>query len=571
MEQTVLRLTDFDAIPDSEHDTQPAMLRAIAAAGRIEGPVLLDCPQGCYRFYPDHALRVPYYITNTASEEENPDVSKTAGLLLKGQQQLTLEGNGSLFLFHGKQTMLILDGCTDIEIRNLHLDYSQPTVAEMTVDRCGAGFCEVSVHPDSQYELSGGRLEWIGTGWRFRDGPMQICDPVQNITWRTDNWLAEARQVEEISPHRLRFSFGFRPEAAPGNILQVRDGIRDQAGVFITESTGVMIQNTGIHFMHGLGIACQFSTDLSFRQLDLSPRRETGRTVAGFADFIHLSGCRGRVQIEECRFSGAHDDAVNIHGTYLRITGQAAEDALKVRFMHPQTYGFMAFRPGDELEFIRADSLAAYARSRVITAEQLNPREQVLMLEGPLPPGIGAEDVIENITWTPEVEIRGNHFSRIPTRGILVTTRRRTVILDNVFERMQMSAVLVAADAGSWYESGAVRDMAITGNRFISCGSREAPVIHIAPEIKEADGSAPVHRNIRIERNFFQTGDFPILSGGSTHGLKFKHNSVAVTPEDGRKTGMKGDFPSPGRTFTLTACTDAEVAENSYHMLELEP
>ncbi|MEK4330229.1 right-handed parallel beta-helix repeat-containing protein [Paenibacillus sp. FSL R7-0312] len=565
--RTVLRLTDFGAVPDSGGDTQPAMRRAIEAAGRLEGPVLLDCPQGSYHFYPDHALRVPYCITNTASEEEHPDVTKTAGLLLKRQHQLTLEGNGSLFVFHGKQTMLILDECTDLEIRNLHLDYSRPTVAEMTVDCCGTDCCEVTVHPDSRYELNGGRLDWIGEGWRFREGPMQICDLLQNITWRTENWLAEARHVEEISPHRLRFYFAFQPDAAPGNVLQVRDGIRDQAGIFITESSGVTFLNVGIHFMHGLGIAGQFSRDLSFLQLDVSPRPETGRTVAGFADFIHLSGCKGRILIEDSRFIGAHDDAINVHGTYLRIVGQLAEDALKVRFMHPQTYGFLAFHPGDEIEFVRADSLTAYAVSRVASVLQLNPRELMLTLDGPVPPGIGGTDVIENVTWTPELEITGNAFARIPTRGILATTRRNTVISDNGFERMQMSAILVAADAESWYESGAVRDMTITGNRFIACGSREAPVIDIAPENKEADRDAPVHRNICIENNIFEIMDAPVLSAKSTQGLVFRHNDIVALAADGRDKG-RDKHSSLEEAIRLTACSGADISGNSFDVEE---
>jgi hypothetical protein len=40
-------------------------------------------------------------------------------------------------------------------------------------------------------------------------------------------------------------------------------------------------------------------------------------------------------------------------------------------------------------------------------------------------------NAIENITWTPEVEIRNNFFARIPTRGVLVTTRRKVVIENN--------------------------------------------------------------------------------------------------------------------------------------------
>ena len=66
---------------------------------------------------------------------------------------------------------------------------------------------------------------------------------------------------------------------------------------------------------------------------------------------------------------------------------------------------------------------------------------------------------VENVTWTPEVEIRNNYFSRIPTRGILVTTRRKVVIEDNVFYRIPMSRGTGSDDARGWYGSGPVRDV----------------------------------------------------------------------------------------------------------------
>ena len=41
--------------------------------------------------------------------------------------------------------------------------------------------------------------------------------------------------------------------------------------------------------------------------------------------------------------------------------------------------------------------------------------------------------VVENVTYTPEVIVRNNYFSRIPTRGLLVTTRRKVLIESNTF------------------------------------------------------------------------------------------------------------------------------------------
>lgn len=552
----VICLTDFGVLPDSGLDAQPAMTRAIEAAAEITGPVLLDCPKGCYHFYPEEAIRAPYYISNTTSEEENPDVTKTIGILLKGLHNLTFEGNDSTFIFHGKQTMFLLDGCKNIEIRNLHTDYARPTVTEMTITESGTHYFDVQVHPDSRYEIRDDKLVWIGEGWSFSEGPMQTYDPLSNTTWRVDNWSELADSVEELEPMKLRLHFDHGPEVVPGQVLQSRDGIRDQVGVFIVESSNITFSDVGLHFLHGLGVVGQFSDNLTFQRMDISPRLETGRTVTGFADFIHMSSCRGKITVADSRFAGSHDDVVNVHGTYLRIVEKLSANRVKVRFMHPQTYGFMAFHPGDEIEFVRSGSLTTYAANEVIEVTRLNPRELILTLAQSIPEGIGSHDVIENVTWTPEVEVVNNHLARVPTRGILVTTRRKVGIKGNVFDRMQMSAILVALDAESWYESGKVEEVTIAENHFIECGGIEHPVIFISPENTEVDESTPVHEGIVIKNNRFETGETLVLSAKSTRGLVFSANEIVMGGESTNCLSSVAD------AIRLTACSEVDIQDN---------
>ncbi|MNO20021.1 Alpha-1,3-galactosidase A [compost metagenome] len=552
----VIRLTDYGVLSDSGLDAQPAMTRAIQTAAEMTGPVLLDCPKGCYHFYPEEAIRAPYYISNTTSEEENPDVTKTIGIFLKGLHHLTFEGNGSLFIFHGKQTMFLLDGCKNVEIRNVHTDYARPTVTEMTITERGTHYFDVQVHPDSLYEIREGKLIWIGEGWSFSKGPMQTYDPLRNTTWRMDNWSELADSVEELEPMKLRLHFDHRPEVVPGHVLQSRDGIRDQVGVFIVESSNITFSNVGLHFLHGLGVVGQFSNNLTFQHMDISPRLETGRTVTGFADFIHMSSCRGKITVADSRFAGSHDDVVNVHGTYLRIVEQISANKVKVRFMHPQTYGFLAFYPGDEIEFVRSGALTTYAANEVVEVKSINLRELMLTLAQPIPEGIGCYDVIENVTWTPEVEVVNNHLARVPTRGMLVTTRRKVEIKGNIFERMQMSAILIAVDAESWYESGKVENVTIAENQFIAGGGIEHPVIFILPENTEVDEYAPVHRGITIKNNRFETSGALALSAKSTCGLVFSANEMVIGGESmSRLSSLKN-------AIRLTACSEVDISGN---------
>ncbi|MBB6672929.1 right-handed parallel beta-helix repeat-containing protein [Cohnella nanjingensis] len=553
---TIINVADYGARPDSREDAGPAMRKAIEAAARATGPVVLRCEPGRYDFYPGGAERIPYPVTNTASEQEHPNIEKTIGIRFKGLRGVSLDGNGALFVYHGKMTMLVIDACDDVGIRNVRFNYERPTVAEMRVEACGDGYLDVRVHPDSRYEIEDGRLVWIGDGWRFGSGPMQICDPVADTTRRIDNFLEGDIAAEPLGPSRVRFRFGTgpMPEAGVGLVYQARDGIRDQVGALIANSRNVRWTDVGVHFAHGLGIVCQFSENVTIERLDMTPRPETGRTVAAFADCVHVSGCRGAIRIADSTFAGAHDDAINVHGTYLRIVGQSAPDEITVRFMHPQTYGFAAFFPGDRIEYVRAASLRTFGEAVVVEAESIGPREMSLKLDRPLPGDLRADDVVENVTWTPEVYVTGNRISRIPTRGVLVTTRRRTRIEGNRFERTPMSAVLVACDAGSWFESGRTEEIAVRGNTFVECGGAKHPVLAVHPEVGEGElrAASPVHARFAAEGNTFELRDGPALGARSVGSLTFSNNRIV------RLGGSGGGAVA----IELDACGIAEIAGN---------
>jgi len=270
-----------------------------------------------------------------------------------------------------------------------------------------------------------------------------------------------------------------------------------------------------------MGLVNQFSENLTFENVSIAPDPESGRTCAAWADGIQVSGCRGKLVVKNCTFSGAHDDAINIHGTHLRVIEQISQTQIKVRFMHGQTFGFMAFNPGDEITFVRWDSLKTYGPNKIKAANRLNPKEMLLTLERPMPHDFKKNDAVENVTWTPEVAITGCKVMRIPTRGFLITTRRKVVVEENEFHRTHMSAILLENDAKGWYESGPVRDMTIRRNRFFHCAE---PVININPQNSVANSA--VHQNIRIEGNHFALRGGQAVKGRSTKRLFVVGNTM---------------------------------------------
>ena len=531
--------------------------RDILAACKEAGTRVLVLEEGRYDFWPEGAVRQDYFISNTSSEEECPSKTKTVGLLLDGMEDFVIEGNGATLMFHGKMTMVAADRCRNIVLRNLHFDFERPGGSELTYLKQDEEGVEVALHRDSRYEIVDGKIRLFGEGWQSEKIHCIEYDPSTERFFYSNGWnvLASSPAVE-TAPGRVRFATppDFRPRI--GNTLTVRDIIRDQVGMFLHQSENVTLEDLGVHYMHGLGIVSQYSRDITLRRVDCMPREGSGRILASSADFMHFSGCSGKVRILDCRFIGAQDDPINVHGTNLRAVARTGDSTLQLRFMHPQSYGFDAFFPGDTVSFVKAASMQRFASATVTSVNRLSDRVVEVAFDRPIPAGLELNhDCVENLTHTPEVEIRGCFFTRTSTRGTLVTTPRKVVIADNVYCKTGMSAILIEGDAEGWYESGPVKDVLIRNNTFIDCAWNGGPahaVIALHPSNTLVDSEHPVHENVRIIGNRFQLSGNPVLYAKSTGGLVFRDNTIETLP----------DVAPSGDLFILEGCKDPVILNN---------
>jgi hypothetical protein len=500
----------------------------LMGAGTAKSPVDISFAPGRYDFYPKRALTRKYQISNTNG---SPDSGKAIGILLDDAKHFRISGPGARIVYRGKMIEVAIDRSENISISDLGFDYHRPTVSEFRIKTLGADYVDLQIHKDSQYAIENGRITWKGEGWSYQTGLGQELDLQTNKVRRLRDPL-KGMKFEEIKPFLLRGSG--QHKLKPQCVYQIRDTHRDCAGAFTRRSSNITWKNVTFNYLHGMGLVNQFSENLTFDTVTIAPDKASGRTTAAWADCIQVSGCKGKLLVKNCVFSGAHDDAINIHGTHLRVVEQISPKQIKVRFMHKQTFGFMAFNAGDEIEFVGWDSLRPYGPNKVKDAKLLNPKELLLTLEKPTPSEFKKNDVIENVTWTPEVEIRGCMISRIPTRGFLITTRRKVVVRDNKFFGTRMSAILLEDDAQGWYESGCVRDMTIRNNTFIRCGE---PVINVNP--RNSVPNDAVHQNIRIEGNTFVLYGASWIRAKSTKGLSITGNTINLKKGGNDKLSIK--------------------------------
>lgn len=511
-------MCSLGVIPDTGQDCTAPFRMALekCKADRVR---VLRLEPGVYDFWPDDAVEREIFVSNTSSEKECPSKLKHLGLLIEDMKDFTIDGGGATLMFHGKQTMIALIHSKNITLRNFHIDCLRPGGSEMEILKAEAGEVVLRFKPDSWYEIGQeDKIELVGEGWKTEHPHCVEYDPKQDRMYRTKHW-SQLRSCDatELEPGLVGFAVEDTDSYKVGNVITVRDRYRDEVGILNLENEDVTFEDVDIHYLHAIGVVSQFSRNVTMRRVHCEPREGSGRILSSSADFFHFSGCAGKVNVIDCRFSGAQDDPINVHGTYLRVEEIPAADQLRVRFMHHQTYGMQAFWPGDSVSFVSAQSLKTKAQAQIKNVKRLSDYEVLLTLEKPVPACVTPlEDVVENLSWTPEVEIRGCRFTRTSTRGTLVSTPRKVVIENNDYIRTGMSAILISGDANGWYESGAVRDVLIRNNRFIDCarnGGHHGAVISIEPTNRTDDPACPVHSGIKIIGNSFETwGNDPVYA-----------------------------------------------------------
>ncbi|MGL5561642.1 MAG: alpha-1,3-galactosidase-related protein [Tannerellaceae bacterium] len=504
-------------------DATQRIQQAIDEARKHNGkPITIRFESGNYHISRANASKHLYFVSNTASESENPDQTKHIGLWIKDAKNLTIDGNGAFLITHGEMTPFAIDKSENITIKNISIKASDPTVPEMMVIERGDKYIVAKAHTLSNYTITDGRFAWVGKSWTLTGGIAQLYDPITTLNIRHTSPLSNLEKAIELELGLIRFNYKDKaPTCKPGQVFQMRDGIRDEVAGLVNLSKNIHLQNIGFHFMGNFGIVSQVSENLNYDRLLCEPEYGKERINVGFADFLQFSGCKGKIKVTNSRFIGAHDDPINIHGTHLRIVEYPTDNQIKIRFMHPQTYGLEQFFSGDYIDIVDANSLLCLQQAKIKKVERINDRDILLTLNSNISNEIKTKPdvVVENTTWTPEVEINNNFFASIPTRGILVTTRKKIIIENNIFLRMPMSAILIANEGRSWFESGPVADVTIRNNLFIECGS---PVICIAPENGKYEGA--LHKNISICDNRFDLLNADAIFAKATNGLLVKDN-----------------------------------------------
>lgn len=572
--QKVYEISAFGLKANSSKNASPVLQKALAKikAEYKEGEkVILRFPEGRYEFHEKGAAVREYYISN--HDQTNP---KKVGIALEDMKNQTLDGQGSEFVFHGRMLPVSLLRSENCLLKNFSIDFENPHIAQVKIVENDpqdgivfepAPWVDYRIAKDSIFEA-------YGEGWTMRHSwGIAFDGDTKHLVYNTSDIGCPTKGASEVAPRRIHAPGWKDARLVPGTVVAMRGWGRPTPGIFLSHDVNTTIENVKVHYAEGMGLLAQLCENITLEKFgvclkgDADPRYFTTQ-----ADATHFSGCKGKIVSCNGLYEGMMDDAINVHGTYLKVVKRVDDRTLVGRYMHGQSWGFEWGCPGDEVQFIRSNTMELVGKQNKIISIRPYDKEQtegarefLITFQEPVDQVINEQSGfgIENLTWTPEVLFSGNVIRNNRARGSLFSTPRKTIVENNLFDHTSGAAILLCGDCNGWFETGACRHVIIRKNRFVNALTNlfqfTNAVISIYPEIPDLKGQQQYFHGgpeggIVIEDNEFETFDAPILYAKSVDGLVFRNNTIKLNTE------YKPFHPNRNR-FWLERVTNVTIAE----------
>ncbi|MEJ5964213.1 right-handed parallel beta-helix repeat-containing protein [Pedobacter immunditicola] len=541
----VYKLSAYGIKPNTGKNITPLLgklLKEIRSKTTVHEAVVVQFQKGKYNFHPEGALKREYYISN--HDQDNP---KIVGIEIENFKNITLNGNGAELMFHGRMLPLALIESTNVKIKNLSIDFEKPQITQVKVvtNDTLAGSIIFETAPWVSYKIKDSTFYNLGEGWEMHPiAGIAFENSTKRIIFNSGDIAVGTKGVSELSPGRIKAHHWMNKKLIPGTVIAMRSWYRPAPGIFVHKGKDIHFENVKVHYAEGMGLLAQLTENIYMDGFGVSLRgKNDPRYFTTQADATHFSGCKGVIISKNGLYEGMMDDAINIHGTYLKMIKRLDDRTVIARYMHEQSYGFDWGNLQDTVQFIQSKTMDLWDTKNTIAAitpiksSAVNPiKEFKIEFTKALAEEIDPSKTdigIENLSWTPSVVFTGNTIRNNRARGALFSTPKPTLVADNLFDHTSGSAIVLCGDSNGWYETGSCRDITIRNNTFVNALTSmyqfTSAIISIYPEIPDLKGQKNYfHAGIRIENNKFDTFDQPILYAKSVNGIVFRNNRITT-------------------------------------------
>lgn len=505
---------------DKTEDTAFNILKALNYC-KVHGEDGLLFDKGTYCVKREKAAETEVSVSNHCG----PGV-KRACFLLDGFRNFTIDGGGSSFIFEDILFPVLVRNAENVTVKNFTFSSENTQNMQALVTDSGEDWFEMQ--PETNLPVFVIEKDvYVGD----RDGEHQKLRCFDEVDGATNRLVPHAGDYFFCYPqNRIDFEMlsngnvkatGVKRKIKAGNRLNFASMTRAVANIFIDSSKNTTVQDVTLFSGIGMGMIAQNSDTVTAERF--STRLADGRSYSINADGTHFVHCKGKIAIRDCFFEGQLDDALNVHSVYLKIE-EKTERTLLLRFMHVETKGIDLIPKGGMVEIADASTLLPYETFKVESVRRIN-GDYVEITVDKDTSAVRIGDVANEVSFVPEILFENCTVRNNRARGMLLASAGKTVIRGNLFQTPGCS-IKFESDGKYWFESGGVKDVLITENRFENCCYADwgEEVIYTQPREKEEENRF-YHGKIEVSGNAFVNCSVRPATINNVETLIFKNNT----------------------------------------------
>ncbi len=449
-----------------------------AAVARLESGGTLRFAKGEYHFFEEGAKDV--FLASAGSSTGQ----KKVVFHLEGLKDVTIDGGGSSFVFHGKAFPFVAARCDGVKIGSFTSRVHRLPLVEFTItEKNDAGFLCRFAEGCAPYEVADGNLFFDLDEGRFdsRERVISVhalrhCQ-IQYLATpdcRHDKdalastfypVAAENRGGGEVffryfdDPHPKNAGKCSFPLDEPLCLLLASD--RNRSLMALSDCRDVEVSDVDVRSGVAMGVVAEKCENVRIVRYNVRP--DDGAHVSLTADAIFLVDSEGRIEIAESEICWGLDDVMNLHGNYTRLEsadGRRCELAVQ----RSNYAGYFPYRVGEKVEFSRGKGPEKQILGQAVVAEFPKPGSDAacagIMFDRDIPESwVGCD--VANVSHAPAVWIHDNHFHDF-------LNIRLSAFADILFERNRLrngnSAIYHDDLVGYWGECGPAHTLVVRDN-----------------------------------------------------------------------------------------------------------
>ena len=454
----------------------------------------------------------------------SPKTRLDTAIYLKDLSNVTLDFNGGTLLLRDDTIQpFVLDGCHNVTIKNVVIEYERSMINEMDIVEIKDGEigCKQTEKQKKHFPMrvENGCLIPIAGNKEYPDAfkePMFLnlydkdtkeCKKMYLVRIGTQlPYLSKERYpfhyVDLIADQKEEFIIlrGKLPSSILSDVTAaIAHSKRDVSSCFIIRSQNTVLENLRILNGAGMGILGMYSKNITLNGVKYCFDRRSHGIATNAADAVHLISCFGKIEITDSVFEGMKDDALNIHCNYYTV------DSVSENVIHAKLKTDIQANPGVNAHykmFDTGDVLAIYHGSTNLSKGNLTVKKVVvtgdftadIYCDG-ITSEINSGDTIENLSIQADLHVKNCRFGKANTNLRLQT--RGKILIENCQCALKIA---LTGDKNYWYEGSPINDLTIKSCCFEGRGSIMAVAeFDVCPE-------APYyHSGIKIIGNTFDT------------------------------------------------------------------